>query len=300
MILRNTLLVLGVLAVLTGAVLSVLASGPMLLRARPADPVSLGPEILVAARAIETGTLLRLGDMMWQPVAPGTAFLGSLRRGETGADAFVGAVARRDFAAGEPLFAVSLIRPGDRGFLAAVLAPGSRAVSVSVDAPQSAAGLMLPGDHVDVILTQNFRDAGADPAHRSVGETILADRRIIAVDQRVSPSVPPTPPDQRGLPADAQFPRTITLEVTADQAQALFVATQMGRIELALRSLANAPQSAPGRWSGQPAPTWAADVSPALLGLAARAPPPLPPEQPSAEPERPKMEVMHGARTELR
>lgn len=296
MILRISLLVLGLLAVVTGAVLSLVATGPLSRRAAPPEVAVLRHEILTAARPIETGTLLRLDDMTWQPAATGAVVPGTLRRGDADMDAFVGALARRDFSAGEPLFASWLVRPGDRGFLAAVLAPGNRAVSVPVDAPQTAAGLMRPGDHVDVILTQTFNDAATDQAHRSVGETILRDLRVIAVDQRVSPAAPVAVTDQRGVAAEPHAPKTVTLEVTPDQAQALFVATQLGRIELALRSLATASDPSLRPPPSGAVPTWAADVSPALRAPRASSPRPAA----VAEPERPKVEVMHGAKTELR
>jgi pilus assembly protein CpaB len=297
MILRNTLLALGLLATMTGAILSLLVMGPASWHRVPPNPMPLHQEILVAARPIAAGTLLRLDDMAWQKVSPDTVFQGSLQRGEIDKEAFAGAVARRDFGMGEPLFAASLVRPGDHGFLAAVLAPGNRAVSVPADAPQTAAGLMLPGDHVDVILTQTFNDAARDTAHRSVGETILRDLRVIAVDQRISPLAPAGGADARGIAPDAHVPKTVTLEVTPEQAQTLFVAIQLGRIELALRSLANPPGSLLGRLLTRPGPTWAADVSPALRTAV---PQPAQEAATPAEPERPKIEVMHGTKTELR
>ena len=52
-----------------------------------------------------------------------------------------------------------IMRPGDHGFLAAVLTPGRRATSIGVDAVSGTAGLIWPGDHVDVILTQEMPEA---------------------------------------------------------------------------------------------------------------------------------------------
>src|SRR5262249_15554613 len=100
MIMRNMLLVLGFLSIITGATLSVMMSGPLSQRSAPPDPVQLRHEILVAARGIDTGTLLQLGDMAWQPAAEGMVIQGSLSRSDVDMTALVGAVARRDFAAG--------------------------------------------------------------------------------------------------------------------------------------------------------------------------------------------------------
>ena len=62
-----------------------------------------------------------------------------LARGRASEKDYVGAVARRDFGDAEPLVAGALVRPQERGFLAAVLAPGKRAVTITVNAPQSVA-----------------------------------------------------------------------------------------------------------------------------------------------------------------
>ena len=97
-----------------------------------------------------------LGDMAWDEVPAGTVVGADIVRGSASETDFVGAATRRAFAARQPLTAAELAKPGDREFLVAVLAPGYRAVSINVDAVQSASGLVLPDDHVDVILTQSF------------------------------------------------------------------------------------------------------------------------------------------------
>ena len=51
-----------------------------------------------------------------------------------------------------------MMRPGDHGFLAAVLGPAcARLQSASMPLP-APAGLIWPGDRVDLILTQNIQD----------------------------------------------------------------------------------------------------------------------------------------------
>ena len=73
-----------------------------------------------------------------------------------------------------------VLRPTDGGFLAAVLAPNHRAVSVAVDAVSGTAGLIWPGDRVDLILTQTNDEAGVPLGRRTFGETVLRDLRVIA------------------------------------------------------------------------------------------------------------------------
>ena len=160
------------------------------------------------------GTLLRRGDMAWEEV-PQFVVGADIVRGSASETDFLGAATRRAFAAREPLTTAELAKPGDREFLVAALGASFRAVSINVDAVQSTAGLVLPGDRVDVILTQTFGAQIADVAHRTVGETVLRDLRVIAVDQTLGPSSKPI--HVRNTLGEVHMPKTVTLEVTERQ-----------------------------------------------------------------------------------
>jgi pilus assembly protein CpaB len=128
-----------------------------------------------------------------------------------------------------------------------------RAVTVGVDAVSGTAGLIWPGDSVDVILTESLPDHAAPPGRQVAAETVLADVRVIAIDQRLVEGS--TPVDPTGKDA-----RTVTLEVTAAQAERVAVATRLGHLSLAVRA-ADTGQSDASHEAGT---TWAGDVSPAL------------------------------------
>ena len=83
----------------------------------------------------------------------------------------------------------------------------------------------IPGDRVDVILTQTFKN---DPplTRRSVSETVVEDLRVLAIDA----------PDGKTEQAGNGFGRTVTLEVTPEQAEKINVATELGKLSLTLRS----------------------------------------------------------------
>jgi pilus assembly protein CpaB len=264
MLVRNLLLAVGALCLLAGVVLAVVWYNQV--ERTPAERLEAArPAILVATHAVPTGTLLRPEDIGWREV--GSVQAGHLLRGQVSQADFVGAIARRNFAQGEPLVASDLVRPSERQFLAAVLKPGNRAVSISVDAPQSAAGLILPGDQVDVILTQSFADPATDPARKSVGETVLRDIRVIAVDQSIN-TVPRQSIIPRGaLTPETRVPKTVTFELSEGQAEKLFVAAQLGHLQLSVRPLeaGRATEAVEVPTDGR---TWASDVSPALKELA--------------------------------
>ena len=260
MLSRGLLFGLGFLALLAGGMLAVLwftqtgGSTPS-----AAEPIPTRT-ILVAARAIPTGTLLRPSDMKWEAVPGSGITTDDIVRGAATETDFNGAVTRRAFTAHEPMTSTAMVKQGDAEFLVAALGPGFRAVSIAVDATQSTSGLVLPGDRVDIVLTQTFAVAGTDAGHKSAGETILRDLRVIAVDQKLS-SPPSSAPAAPG--ADPKMPKTITLEVTQRQAEQLLVAEQLGKIQLALRGQRDR-DAAPATAGNDNSPTWASDVSDAL------------------------------------
>ncbi|NKB59907.1 MAG: Flp pilus assembly protein CpaB [Alphaproteobacteria bacterium] len=138
---------------------------------------------------------------------------------------FVGAVVRAKITPGEPITDGRVVRPGDRGFLAAVLQPGTRAISVPINATTGISGFVFPGDKVDMLLTHSIQEE--DETVRRATETVLSDIRVLAVDQRTD--------DVEGK---AVVAKTATLEVTPKQAEVIAVASEIGRLSLSLRSLA--------------------------------------------------------------
>ena len=197
---------------------------PAAVTAEAPAPVTL--RVLVAASDLPAGTLVQPSHLRWRawPEEDGVAKI-YMVEGKRTADEFHGAVVRHGLRAGEPVVEGRLVKPGERGFLAAVLTPGSRAVTVAVNGVTGIAGFIFPGDRVDLILTTTLKEEGVERDRRA-SETVLSDVRVLALDQRVN--------DQKGEVKPAQL---ATLEVTPRQAEALALGAEMGRLSLALRSL---------------------------------------------------------------
>ena len=225
--------------------------------------------VLVAARAMHAGSLLKPEDITAKEIAnrdlpPGTsADTPEARR------ALSGAMVRRSLGNGDMILAGDVLHPGDHGFLAAVLGPGMRAVTVGVDAVTGSAGLIWPGDRVDLILTQTIGDANIPAGRRVAAETVLSDARVIAIDQQLVGA------DANTAAANNQA-RTVTLEVTPDQAERVTVAVRLGKLSLSVRSAeqSGSVQVVATGSRGAGNTTWASDVSPALGGAEAPPPPP--------------------------
>jgi pilus assembly protein CpaB len=212
--------------------------------------------VLVAATDVATGGFLQPGSVRWQEWPDGTLAEAYLLKGEATLDEVVGAVARVDLAAGQPILPRLIVKPGERGFLAAVLEPGMRALSITVDEASSSAGLILPGDRVDVIVTHAIEaDTEGGGTQHHVSETVLEDVRVIAMGRKLSAHA-------SAEPGPATQARTATLQVSAAGAERLAVVGAVGSLTLSLRSLARAAEPQPGRGAGM---TWDSAVAPALL-----------------------------------
>ena len=90
------------------------------------------------------------------------------RRGRMPSRTWTGAVARAPMLPGEPVTPMKLVKAGDGGVLAAILPAGMRAISTRIKEETGVGRLILPNDHVDVILTQRRRSrAGGRSSSRT-------------------------------------------------------------------------------------------------------------------------------------
>ncbi|HLL31620.1 MAG TPA: Flp pilus assembly protein CpaB [Allosphingosinicella sp.] len=195
--------------------------------------VPAGPEVLVATRALPVGTIIDAEAFRFQRWPEGLVQPAYYIKGKPGvrpAD-LVGTVVRNEITAGQPFTQGSLIKPGERGFLAAALGPGMRAVTVPVSATSGVAGFIFPGDRVDIVLTQEVA-GGGDGVPLKVSETVMRNVRVLATDQRMS---------ARGDDGKAVVQRftMVTLEATPKIAEKIAVAQKIGDLSLSLRSIAD-------------------------------------------------------------
>ena len=252
---------LPILALLVAATATYLARGWL---QRPTEPTmaeiapapSPAKAVLVAATDLPVGAFLQPDAIRWQEW-PDVAVPDSyLIRGDADETALTGAVVRRPLGTGQPVTAAAVVKPGERGFLAAVLEPGMRAISVPVDEAAGNAGLVLPGDRIDLILTQTLEVAGDPAGSRRVSETVLEDLRVIAMGRRLDAGGG----DEGGV---GQQARTVTLEAAPATAERIALAAELGKLALSLRSLASVVEPVTPTVAST-GPTWDSDASSAL------------------------------------
>ncbi|HUZ73004.1 MAG TPA: Flp pilus assembly protein CpaB [Stellaceae bacterium] len=202
-------------------------------------------DVLVAAKDLPAGTILANDDVRWQRW-PKDAIAADFLVREKGADVardVAGHVVLRGIEKDAPITPLRLLKPGTAGFLAAALAPGKYASSIAIGPVPGVSGLVLPGDRVDVLLTEQYAvklrspEGGSAPqiSNRDVTSVLLHDVRVLAIDQVI-----------RDIDSKPTKPAaTATLEVTLDQAEKLALATSLGGLSLTLRSLRHAARPAP-------------------------------------------------------
>jgi pilus assembly protein CpaB len=262
--------------------------------------------VLATTAALPMGTLLRAQDITWQGVIEtrpdqivrpsATALAAKPELEDQTRTSVYGAVLRHPLGAGESIEKAAIVKPGDRDFLQVALTPGARAIAIPVSTGGASTGLLQPGDRVDVVLTQNFKNDSANDlkntplTRRSVSETVVDNLRVLAIDA----------PDSKAAnanPAAGNFGRTVTIEVTPDQVEQISVAAELGKLSVALRSVTGPQSGSTALASAAPfdntnkvvehvKPKWAGDVSPALYGAAQEKPVALTP---------PPVQVFHGS-----
>jgi pilus assembly protein CpaB len=135
----------------------------------------------------------------------------------------------------EPVTSLKLVRPGEGGVLAANLPQGMRAISTRIKEETGVGRLILPNDHVDVILTVRSRRNSVDQV---IAYTLFRNVRVLAIGQQIEAK------DGKKLAEG----NTATLELAPLQAEELAQANSLGEISLSLRSIKDdQPTSAPDK-----------------------------------------------------
>ncbi len=221
-------------ALVMAALTAVLAKNMLTQQATPVAGAQLagppGPEVLVATRPLPVGTIITPDSFRFQPWPRDLIENAYYIKNSVDQNSLSGTVVRTQISAGQPLTQGSLVKAGDRGFLAAALGPGMRAVTVTVSRDTGVGGFVFPGDRVDLMLTQTV-DGSNGPALKTT-ETFIRNLRVLATDQRTVSD------DVNGKKEVVLFD-TVTLEVTPRLAEKIAVAQTIGQLGLSLRSIAD-------------------------------------------------------------
>ncbi len=188
-------------------------------------------KVLVARSDIGLGTLTSETNFRWQEYPDATVPQGAITCAGNNVCAlreYAGSIARVPILKEEILTRMKMVKAGEGGVLASILPQGMRAISTKIAEDTSAGMLILPNDHVDVILIRRMRGKAGQEEH--VSDTLFRNVKILAIGQRIESAKA----DQKTVEG-----KTATLELSARQSELLALAKSMGEITLALRSIAD-------------------------------------------------------------
>ena len=258
----NIRVIAAVVLILAALGLGVLAEQVLTHRTTARAAATAGPvtQVIVAAHPLPAGTLARETDFAMAVIRGRPAPANAIIYSKAAIDSLDGALVRDYIETGAIVSRSDILRPRDRGFLAAVLRPGARAISIPVNIVTGVSGLIWPGDHVDLLLTENVTGGTTPIADQIFTNIVLHDIRVIAIGQSIVQGAAGNP--KASAAASNQLYQTVTLEVTPLQAEKIVVAQRLGTLSLIVRA-ARAPRA-----GADPNPAdstvFASTVSPAL------------------------------------
>lgn len=181
---------------------------------QPEDTVLVG----VPKRDIAAGELLGPDDLAARPVPPDLVPADVITPDNY--QQYVGRLLRAPVRQGAPVSASALVPLYEQ--FSAVIGKGNVAYNLSVDENNSISGMLIPGDHVDILLTVDDEASGARVL--PLMENVL----VLATGTRVG---------EMPLDQDSAGFGSITLEVSPDNAQRLAVADKAGSLRVVLRQV---------------------------------------------------------------
>ena len=237
------------------------------------------PQVLVAARNLEIGSLIKDTDFKmveW----PGALPAGAILKKEDAVNRGV-IIAIYD---GEPLIESRLAPRGAGAGLAASIKPGMRAVALRVNDVNGLAGFVIPGMHVDVLIS-GTPPSNPNPTAGAIAKTLLQDIEILSAGQNIQK-------DAEGKPVVVNL---VNVLVTPEQAEILNLATNDTRVQLVLRNpIDHATSVTKGAWL-QELYSGAAKTAAPPRRVRPKADAPPPPVAPPPKPEGPYvLEIING------
>ena len=187
---------------------------------RPAAPAA-GPalaQVALATKDLEVGTVLKEDDVKvadW----PGAIPVGATNQVKD----IIGRGVITAIYAKEPIVNSRLAPKGAGGGMAAMIPPGMRAVAVHVNEVVGVAGFVVPGMHVDILISGNAPGVNSQGTRT---ETLLQNIEVLSAGQDFKK-------DAEGKPVMVQV---VNMLVTPTQAEQLSLAASQTSIQLVLRN----------------------------------------------------------------
>ena len=199
--------------------------------------------VVVASEDIAAGQ--KVTDSMVELKAlPETAVISDAA---TAKEQVIGQTLRYPVAKGEQLNNLRLVEPPKTQSLSFQIPQGMRGFTIPVTVSDSPAALLAPGDFVDVLVSVDIdRLAVGQPPvpvptegaleNPKAAVTLLQNVQVLSVQRDYVDNGVPYDPSVRGEPPKDDSVSYVTLSLTPEQAQVLWLASQDGAVTLALRA----------------------------------------------------------------
>jgi pilus assembly protein CpaB len=185
-------------------------------------------DVLVAAQALSAGTALEPAMLAHRAVPE--RFLASDALDASAAAVTLGRRLERALGGGEVVTA-SALAAANHVELASLVDPGWRALTIPVDESGAAAGLIAPGDYVDLLLATRADELGSKAEVRPLLQAV----RVVATGQQMlrrAAGAGSADPDASA--AEPSF-ATVTLRLPPEDAERVLLAQRLGELAVLLR-----------------------------------------------------------------
>lgn len=215
----------------------------MFFKPQPARPAQLASQPVMKSRIIVLDKNMKRWDLI-QPDCLGSL---EVETSKKPAEALEDSIQNREVLSGKRLShdkkaadALTLndvMLTGDAEVVPLQLGEGHVAISVKLGAGSSILNLIKPGETVGLMVSVRFLASSDHTTPRFTSMWVIDAARVIAVGSRAARTA------ENALIADSAD-KTITVEVTPEQARKILIASRMGEINVAIRS--DAPSTSVG------------------------------------------------------
>ena len=174
-------------------------------------------QYVAAATNLEADQVIRPGDLRlvdWPTTMP-------LAGAFSSPGPLIGRIVLYPLAEGQPILDRQLANPNAGTGITVKIPVGMRALSLRTDEVVGVDGFLLPGTHVDVLVTLHSNST-PDP----LTFTVLQDVVVLAAGQKIEP-------DPEGKPTNATV---VTILVKPEDAERVVLASNQGTVHFALRN----------------------------------------------------------------
>ncbi len=183
-------------------------------------------DVMTAVVDMAEGSVLETDKSTWKSIPKEDVKSDYIKKSDTSEiKQFDNSVAKKPFSKGEIINTSDLIDTHGRSSLSAVIKDNMRAVAVPYSKLANAPTIISPGDIIDIILPK--RTAGKQNDY--FGETILQNVKVLAVDKSIK--------KDGDDDSKSGLPKSITLEVSANQAENLAASIRDGQVVVSMHSV---------------------------------------------------------------